>query len=222
MFSLKRCESVNSAQFSQPQSSPSLSLSLAPGGVLDYFDGWMPTRFHKQFYRRLLSDLNWRQLPIRLFGRWIEQPRLVDFHADHGLSYRYSGLTLSGEGWPEPLAELCAAVSETAGVAFNSVLCNLYRDGRDYMGWHADDERELGPEPCIASLSLGAPRRFLLRPREGSRVSRQEIMLAPGSLLLMRGDLQHHWQHQLPKALRVREPRINLTFRRILDNPGQR
>lgn len=195
---------------------PSAMLELQPGGQLAYFDCWLPQQFHATLYSRLLSELNWRQLPIRLFGRWIEQPRLVDFHADRGIGYRYSGLSLSGQGWPDLLEPMRAAVSAMAGTAFNSVLCNLYRDGHDYMGWHADDESELGPNPCIASVSLGAARRFVLRPRQQPRLPRHELVLAPGSLLLMSGQLQHHWQHQLPRALRVGEPRVNLTFRQIV------
>lgn len=198
---------------------PSLSLILEPNGQLNYYDSWLSPRFHDELLKHLHQELNWRQMPIRLFGRWIEQPRLVDFYADPGLTYRYSGLSLTGSGWPEALEDMRRAVSAVAGLSFNSVLCNLYRDGRDYMGWHADDESELGTNPCIASVSLGAERRFLLRPSRGTAETKQELLLASGSLLLMSGQLQHHWQHQLPKALRVRDGRINLTFRRILPQP---
>lgn len=189
---------------------------LEPGGLVSYWPQWLPADQAQALFRALHHDLDWRQLPVRMFGRWIPQPRLVDFHADPGVSYTYAGLRLQGQGWPPALASLRAAASAAARVSFNSVLCNLYRDGRDHMGWHADDEPELGANPAVASVSLGAERRFLLRPRRPPREPRHEWRLAHGSLLLMSGQLQHHWLHQMPKALRVHEPRINLTFRRIL------
>ncbi len=193
------------------------ALTLEPGGALRYHPSWLDSETTGLLYSEFLDNLNWRQLPVRLFGRWVPQPRLVDFHADPGVAYTYAGLKLAGDGWPVTLARLRDAASAAAGVNFNSVLCNLYRDGRDHMGWHADDERELGKNPVIASVSLGATRRFLLRPRMKPREARHEILLEPGSLLLMEGCMQHHWQHQLPKALRVKSARINLTFRAILD-----
>jgi alkylated DNA repair dioxygenase AlkB len=191
---------------------------LEPGGSVRYHPRWLAPETAEALFARLVVDLNWRQLPVYLFGRWIPQPRLVDFHADPGVAYIYAGLRLQGQGWPQTLKMLRDAASTAAGVGFNSVLCNLYRDGGDYMGWHADDEPELGPEPTIASISLGSERRFLLRPRQKPREPRHEWRLASGSLLLMEGKLQRHWQHQLPRALRVQDARINLTFRNILVN----
>jgi len=190
-------------------------LRLPPGGVVSCTEGWLPAEQAAAIYKELLESLDWRQLPVYLFGRWIPQPRLTDFHGDSGTRYRYAGLDLHGRGWPAALDVLRESVVLHTGERFNTVLCNLYRDGNDYMGWHADDERELGRDPIIASISLGASRRFLLRPARGRRGERHEFVLASGSLLLMAGDLQHHWQHQLPKALRVDQPRINLTFRRV-------
>ncbi|TVS12344.1 MAG: alpha-ketoglutarate-dependent dioxygenase AlkB [Wenzhouxiangella sp.] len=188
---------------------------LPPGGTISYTERWLSSDHAARLCKQLLESLHWRQLPVYLFGRWIPQPRLTDFHGDPGTCYSYAGLDLRGRGWPGPLAELREAVALHTGQRFNTVLCNLYRNGNDYMGWHADDERELGRDPIIASVSLGASRRFLLRPRRGERGERREFVLASGSLLVMAGDLQHHWQHQLPKALRVGEPRINLTFRQV-------
>ncbi len=193
---------------------------LEPAGAVSYWPQWLPTEQSRAAFLALREELDWRQLPVRMFGRWIPQPRLVDFHADAGVSYTYAGLQLDGRGWPPLLESLRAAASAQAGVSFNSVLCNLYRDGKDYMGWHADDEPELGVNPTIASVSLGAERRFLMRPRQAPRQPRHEWRLADGSLLLMTGQVQHHWHHQMPKALRVHEPRINLTFRRIVPMPS--
>lgn len=188
---------------------------LEPAGLVRYWPQWLEMREANALFYVLYRHLDWRQLPVRIFGRWIPQPRLIDFYADPGVSYTYAGLRLDGKGWPALLDDLRGAVSAEANLVFNSVLCNLYRDGRDYMGWHADDEPELGSNPVIASVSLGAERRFLLRPRRTPREPKHEWRLANGSLLLMSGQLQHHWHHQMPKALRVQEPRINLTFRRV-------
>lgn len=197
---------------------PAQDTRLEPAGRIQFWPQWLAPSQAEALLQCTIEELNWRQLPVRMFGRWIPQPRLVDFHADPGVSYTYAGLRLSGHGWPEWLDQLRCAVAEVAGVEFNSVLCNLYRDGRDYMGWHADDETELGLNPCIASISLGASRRFVLRPKgkQCEPAQRHEYRLDSGSLMLMAGDLQHRWQHQLPKALRVKEHRVNLTFRRIM------
>ncbi|MGY6554494.1 MAG: alpha-ketoglutarate-dependent dioxygenase AlkB family protein [Wenzhouxiangella sp.] len=200
--------------------SPEQVSLLAPAGRICFWPQWLAATEAELLLQTLMDELDWRQLPVRMFGRWIPQPRLVDFHADPGVSYTYAGLRLGGSGWPKRLDDLRRALTQIAGVEFNSVLCNLYRDGRDYMGWHADDEVELGRDPCIASISLGASRRFMLRPKRqrADAALRHEYRLDSGSLMLMKGDLQHHWQHQLPKALRVKEARVNLTFRRILCN----
>lgn len=190
------------------------SMDLAPAGKVHYWPCAVPELRSEEVFERLRRDLDWRQLPVRMFGRAIPQPRLTDFRADQGVCYRYSGLALEASPWSADLAWMRQIVQERTGHRFNSVLCNLYRDGRDYMGWHADDEPELGPEPVIASLSFGACRRFLIKSRSGQ--GRQlEFKLESGSLLVMSGDLQHHWVHQLPRALGVHEARINLTFRNI-------
>ena len=124
--------------------------------------------------------------------------------------------TLLAEGWPAPLAAVRDALETDLGERFNSVLCNLYRDGSDGMGWHADNEPELGNNPLIASVSLGSRRRFRLKPSSGDR--RLVLDPAHGSLIVMAGDIQHHWLHEVPKTRRVVGPRINLTFRRIRSN----
>lgn len=200
-----------------PSGNPRIQdFELPPGGKVRFWPAWLDDATAAALYAELRDGLNWRQLPVLMFGRWIKQPRLIDFHADPEISYTYAGLRLAGQGWPPRLRRLRELVSEAVGVGFNSVLCNLYRNGHDYMGWHADDEPELGPDPSIASVSLGAGRRFVLRPRRPPREPRHELYLDSGSLLLMSGALQHHWQHQLPKALRVHAARINLTFRQIV------
>ncbi|MGI9291783.1 MAG: alpha-ketoglutarate-dependent dioxygenase AlkB family protein [Gammaproteobacteria bacterium] len=169
----------------------------------------------------LLQEIDWRHDSVRVFGRSHPIPRRHQWYADEGLMYRWSGITLQPLSWFPALNELRSQVSAAAGCDFNSVLCNLYRDGNDSMGWHADDEPELGEQPVIASLSLGAARDFQLR-RKGQEQKQRRVArtftLTPGSLLLMQGNSQRDWLHALPKRKRVSEPRINLTFRRILTN----
>jgi alkylated DNA repair dioxygenase AlkB len=142
------------------------------------------------------------------------QPRLVAWFGDPEASYTYSGLKLVPEPWPARLASLRARVEEQAGAAFNSVLCNLYRDGADSMGLHSDDERELGQNPIIASVSLGETRRFVMRHKKKA-AERLDLDLPGGSLLVMAGTTQHHWRHGVPKQRAIEGARINLTFRRI-------
>jgi alkylated DNA repair dioxygenase AlkB len=161
-----------------------------------------------------LSDsVEWEQRAIRLYGREVAQPRLTAWYGDADASYAYSGLRWEPRPWTATLAELRRRVEAACGCRFNSVLLNLYRDGRDSMGWHADDEPELGTAPIIASLSLGATRRFRLRPRAGVAAGALGLDLPAGSLLLMRPPTQQHWQHALPKTARPVGPRLNLTFR---------
>ncbi len=167
---------------------------------------------------RLLTDLTrtiqWRQDWITIYGRSLPQPRLTAWYGDSGKSYRYSGITMHPVSWTPMLLALKAKVDAVAGVSFNSVLLNLYRDGNDSMGWHSDDEPELGLNPTIGSLSLGGTRRFLLRHRFQKELKHQ-LELTSGSLLIMQGTTQHYWQHQIPKTNRPIPPRINLTFRVI-------
>ncbi len=160
------------------------------------------------------ETLAWQQPQLRIFGRIVNAPRLEAWYGDTGAAYSYSGLAHEPLPWTPELQALRKRVERTARVSFNSVLANLYRDGSDSNGWHADDEPELGEQPVIASLSLGAPRRFLLRHRKtGDRV---EIVLESGSLLVMRGATQECWKHSVPKQRTVQMPRINLTFRSIV------
>ena len=151
---------------------------------------------------------------LRLFGRTVDAPRLSCWMGDAGTAYTYSRTRFEPQPWAPAVAELRTRVSARCGVGFNSVLCNLYRDGRDAMGWHSDDEPELGPAPVIASLSFGATRRFRLRHRRDPAL-RLELELESGSLLLMSGATQRNYRHDLPRAPRVAAPRINLTFRSI-------
>ena len=148
-----------------------------------------------------------------MFGRIVPAPRLEAWYGDPEAAYSYSGLAHDPMPWTADLQAIRMAAERASGARFNSVLANLYRDGSDSNGWHADDEPELGETPAIASLSLGATRRFLFRHRaSGERV---EIQLEAGTLLIMRGAVQQCWQHSVPKQRTVQAARINLTFRSV-------
>jgi alkylated DNA repair dioxygenase AlkB len=167
----------------------------------------------------LAAELPLRTDTFTLFGRRVAVPRLVSWHGDPGYRYRYSGQTYEPAPWTPGLARIRERLVARTGHPFNAVLANYYRDGRDSVGWHSDDERELGPrreDIAIASLSLGATRRFALRHRESGE--RRTIALTDGSLLVMRGLTQQHWRHALPKTAARVGPRLNLTFR-IIERP---
>lgn len=200
--------------------SPQLFSSHEPQEVLPY-DG--SAVLHHSFLSpdeadralaALLTEVSWQQHSITLFGKEVPEPRLSAWIADPGVSYLYSGRRREPLPWTATLDEIRARAATIAGTRFNSVLANLYRDGNDAMGWHADDEPELGPAPVIASVSLGAERRFDLRHNvSGDTVN---ALLPHGSLLVMRGDTQHAWKHRIARTTRVGAPRINLTFRSVV------
>jgi len=151
-----------------------------------------------------------------MWGRTLPQPRLTAWYGDPGRSYAYSGLRLDPLPWTPLLLDIKTRVEETAGSTFNSVLLNYYRDHHDSIGFHSDDEPELGDRPIIASLSLGAERTFILKHKTLGRLGRVQLRLAPGSLLLMSGDTQRCWRHGILTESRTCGPRVNLTFRRII------
>jgi alkylated DNA repair dioxygenase AlkB len=162
----------------------------------------------------LHAEIEWEQHFVTLFGKVHACPRLSAWHGDSDARYRYSGNTLEPRPWTPCLAQLRDRLASDLGTPFNSVLLNLYRDGADSMGWHSDDEPELGPRPVIASVSLGARRKMRFRNRAGRSVTAEQ-WLDHGSLLVMHGSCQEQWHHSLPRSKRITEPRINLTFRRI-------
>jgi len=203
-------------------SGDSLVKACPPGGELLYVPQWMAASTADRVFEALLQEVRWQSRTIRMFGREIAQPRRLAFQGEPGIAYRYSGGTYRAEAWHDEVAGLRDALEAETGTAFNCALLNLYRDGRDSMGWHSDDEPELGRAPVIASVSLGAGRRFVVRERNREkRQSRFELLPAHGSLIVMRGDMQHYWQHQVPRTARPVGPRINLTFRRIADRRRQ-
>lgn len=166
------------------------------------------------YFEKLKEQVNWQQESIKMFGKLLPMPRLTAWYGDKG--YTYSGLHNKPQPWLPVLQELKERVEQASGNKYNSVLLNLYRTGQDSMGWHSDDEAELGNEPAIASLSFGGERKFSFRHRTRKDLKSQSIDLAHGSLLLMQGATQHHWLHQVPKTARAMTPRINLTFRKVV------
>ena len=168
-----------------------------------------------RLFEALLAATSWRQEIATVMGRRMPIPRLTAWHGEAG--YVYSGIRMMPLPWNPPLLEIKAVAEACAGQAFNSVLLNLYRDGRDSVSWHADNEPGLGRDPMIASISLGATRRFQMKRRGSDH--RLSLDLPHGSCLVMAGATQHHWLHQVPKTARPVGPRINLTFRTMESAP---
>jgi alkylated DNA repair dioxygenase AlkB len=203
---------VDATERDRPTETPVL-----PGATLALWRDWLPVAEADALFTTLRDGLPWAVHHVRLFGREVPSPRLSCWIGDAGADYRYSGVRHAPHPWPEVLAPVRAQLATLLGVAFDSVLANLYRDGADAMGWHADDEPELGPAPVIASLSLGATRRFAFKPKAGGLGGgRLSIQLPHGSLLVMRGATQANYLHAIPRTRRPVGPRINLTFRRVL------
>ena len=169
-------------------------------------------------FTALRTKVAWRQDHLKMFGNLIPVPRLESWVADEGLDYTYSGIHHEPDPWIDELVELRDLSSSHTGTRFNSVLCNLYRDGSDGVDWHADDEPEFGPMPVIASWSLGATRRFDLR-RVDDHSNKVELELHHGDLVIMSGTTQELWRHRVPKTKKPVGERINLTFRMVTPKP---
>jgi alkylated DNA repair dioxygenase AlkB len=184
-------------------------------------DGWILFKKHffdehhaDQLYKELIEKIDWQQGNIQLFGKTHLIPRLEAFYSLNGENYCYSNKSLIPKTYFDTLTKIHQCIEAESGVTFNSVLANYYHDGNDSNGWHADNEKELGIDPVIASISLGVERRFDLK----HNLTKEKISfhLSNGSLLIMGGSLQHNWKHTLAKAKKIEEGRINLTFRKIV------
>lgn len=170
----------------------------------------------EQIFAALEAEIAWRQDSATIFGLHHLLPRLTAWYGNPGKTYSYSGIRMEPLPWISTLRRIKAVIEPLAQVEFNSVLLNLYRHGQDSMGWHSDDEPELGDNPVIGSVSFGGCRRFLMRHKTDQSISKVELNLTSGSFLLMQGPTQHFWQHHVPKTKRPADPRINLTFRVIM------
>jgi len=183
---------------------------------IEYFPNFLTNNEADLLLSFLLESELWRQDEIKLFGKKVLQPRLTILFGENGNTYKYSGLKMLPKPFPDIIENLKYKCEEESnnGVKFNVCLANLYRDGNDSMGWHADDEKELGQNPVIASISLGAERVFHLKHKKLQN-TKHKIRLQHGSLLIMKGTTQEFWKHQLPKTKKIISPRINLTFRKV-------
>ncbi len=181
---------------------------------LDYLPGWVDAALAERWLQALIEQTPWQQPELFIHGRYHRTPRLTAWYGEPEARYRYSGKVHEPLPWTALLDDIRQRLMADVGQALNAVLLNYYRDGQDSMGWHSDAEPELGREPLIASLNLGGSRRFDLR-RVGATRIEHSLTLEHGSLLVMRGPTQHHWQHQVAKTRQACAPRLNLTFRLI-------
>lgn len=185
-------------------------ITLPDGERLSFY----PAAFAAQapmLFQQLQSSLSWRKDVIQIAGKTLPLPRLQAWYGEK--SYTYSGIYLPPQPMPPLLKKLCEQVQQLTGHDFNVVLANYYRDGNDSVGWHSDDEPELGGNPVVASLSVGAERLFSLRPKHGQPSKPLHMALPAGALLVMEAGVQQHWQHAVLKTTGIAEPRISLTFR---------
>lgn len=180
---------------------------------IDYYPNFISLEHSKEYFNILYKEVSWRQDQMLMFGRMIDIPRLQAWYADPELSYRYSKMTLEPMPWTPVLIELRDQVNQFCQANFNAVLINCYRDHQDSVGWHCDDEVELGQNPFIASLSFGVTREFCLKHKNGGESVK--LPLQSGSLLVMGDKSQENYQHALPKSRIEKSMRINLTFRQI-------
>ena len=187
---------------------------LPRDGTVNYFGPILSVAETKRYYETLLRDIPWKNDEAVIFGKHIVTARKVAWYGDFNFSYTYSGTTKQALAWTAELAALKAIVEELTNTVFNSCLLNLYHDGNEGMAWHSDDEKSLGKDSTIASISLGAEREFRLKhKRTDDKVS---VLLESGSLLVMKDTTQTHWLHCIPKSKRITNPRINLTFRTMV------
>lgn len=177
--------------------------------IPDFYNREKANKFLKTF----IEGIEWNQESMNMYGKQVLFPRLTAWYGENDKPYSFSGITLQPKPWSKELLEIKKDIEPLSKVVFNSVLLNRYRDGKDSISWHTDAEKELGENPVIASVNFGAERVFQLRHMETKE--KIEIVLKHGSLLIMQGELQHYWQHQVPKTKKVNSERINLTFRMI-------
>lgn len=194
---------------------PESDLLQLPDAELQWYPHYSSEARSAQLLQRLRDETPWRQDTIRMHGRTLPVPRLQAWYGVPAARYGYSGILLDPLPFTPLLQEIREELQQYTGHPFNAVLLNWYRDGNDSVSWHSDDEKELGPDPVIASLSFGGSRRFELRHRSRKELGKRVLELANGSLLVMGKGVQRHWLHQIPKQPGLTTPRLNLTFRFI-------
>ena len=184
-----------------------------PNGEYIYLSDFFTKSESDKYFQVLKDDILWKQESMNMYGKQVMFPRLTAWYGDNNKPYSFSGITLRPHSWTKELLEIKNKIEPIANTQFNSVLLNQYRNGNDSISWHTDAEKELGLNPIIGSVNFGATRKFQLRHIETKE--KIEIELTHGSLLIMQGELQHFWQHQVPKTAKKVNERINLTFRVI-------
>ena len=197
--------------FSSERNNHPFTLPMPEAEVI-YYPSFFSSEEALAYFKTLLDETYWQQDDIKLFGKTYPQPRLTALYGNNEQSYSYSGIKMIPKPLSETLKEIKLKIEKVSEIKFTTVLLNLYRDGEDSNGWHSDDEKELGINPTIASVSFGVNRIFHFKNKQDKNL-RYKLELGNGSLLIMKGATQHNWQHQLPKSKKVKEPRINLTFR---------
>jgi alkylated DNA repair dioxygenase AlkB len=186
---------------------------LNKDGTVDYYGKILSSEEANQYYDLLMQNIQWEKDEVIIFGKHITTKRKVAWYGDSGYLYTYSNTTKRALAWMKELSELKQIVEELAGTKFNSCLLNLYHNGNEGMGWHSDDEKPLGKNNIIASLSFGAERKFSFKHKQTKQTV--SLVLEHGSLLIMKDATQSNWLHSLPKSKNIIQPRINLTFRTI-------
>jgi len=185
-----------------------------PNADITYYPGFFDHQTADKLFDTIYKETPWQEDEIKLFGKTYKQPRLTSFYANNKNSYSYSNITMTPNSFTATLSSIKEKIEKLISTTFTSCLLNLYRNGQDSNGWHADDEKELGINPIIASISLGQERFFHLKHKD-DKTLKAKLLLEHGSLLVMKGETQHHWLHQIPKSKTQNGPRINLTFRII-------
>ncbi len=187
---------------------------LETDGRVDFFPQFFSCEESDHYFKILSEEIGWKQEPVSIFGKMILQPRLTAWYGDPDRSYSYSGITMDPMPWTPTLLEIKLLIETISHAVFNSALLNQYRNQKDSVGWHRDNEESLGTNPVIGSVSFGATRWFQLRNYKDKSIKRS-LELTHGSLLLMQGQTQHFWEHCVPKQSAALGKRINITFRRI-------
>jgi alkylated DNA repair dioxygenase AlkB len=185
-----------------------------PNAEVIMYQDFFTEKESNELYNDLINKILWQQDEITFFGKNIPLPRLTAFYGDKTISYSYSGIFMQAHFWNEALLKIKKRIEDETNIKFNCVLLNYYRDGKDSMSWHSDDEKELGINPIIGSVSFGETRKFRFRHKH-DKTLKTEVALTNGSFLLMQGQTQHFWQHEIPKISKEISGRINLTFRNI-------
>lgn len=185
------------------------------GGEMYYYENFFTEKERDYYYTALLNSIAWKQDDIYVFGKH-KQPRLTAMYGDLGTHYAYSGIDMPALEWTKELKEIKDKIENITGSTFNIALLNLYRDGNDKVGWHRDHEKGMGSTPTIGSISFGATRNFQIRVHE-TKEHKMTFPLSHGSLVLMKGEMQNIWEHQVPKTAKFVGARINITFRYVFE-----